>query len=116
MTQTDRTSPTLGAFIYFAIIAALSGLTLYAVNSEWIVLVHALIGPAIMLAEAGGLEESAPLIIAIAFVYLSLILAPTGARLIRGKWNPALVILQILLLLPNAALGFFAFIITGIQM
>ena len=111
MTHPDSKSPVPGALIYFAFIAALTSLALYIERQEWPVLLLGMVGPAISIAEGIGLGESVPMFLAISGVYLAIIFAPTGARLIRGKWNPALIILQILLLLPSLAYAFLALIV-----
>lgn len=110
MTTTDSKSPIRGALIYFAIVAALACLALLIERLKWEILFLGMVGPAISIAEGIGLKQNVPTSLALYGIYLAIILAPTGTRLIKGKWNPALIVLQILLLLPNLAFAFLAYI------
>lgn len=113
MTRTDSTFNVRGAGIYVAIVGAMTGLTVYAGHEKYEILYIGLIGPAVMLAEGVGLKESLLSTVVIAVVYFSLIFAPTGWQLQRGKWTVLLVIAQIVFFVPSLVTAFLALIFSG---
>lgn len=113
MAPTGRTSVVRGALIYLAMIG---GLTAVAVVLKSDFLSIAILGPVMLIFAGIGTEETEKFLPAISLVYLAIILAPTGVALVRVKWSRALIVFQVVLLLPNILLGFFVIIISGTQM